>query len=162
MKESTMSKLKELLKAAMTNAEAVRLALAEPALAKSTQDADTDQAICLVNEAIIDALELPKSERTAAQVALAKACDRASQVALHTWGVCPNTPTKMTLAGAKGLTLGEALADLQAAASAAGVSLAMPDECESERGARGWKVPKRAPKPWHKAYALLLAASAKV
>jgi hypothetical protein len=157
-----MSKLKDLLKAAMTNAEAVRTALAEPALAKAAEGQDTDQAICLVNEAIIDALELPKAERSAAQVALAKASDRACQVALHILGVhAGEAPTKLTHAGAKGLSLESAASDLQRAAIAAGETLDMPDLCRSVEGRAGWKVPKRSPKPWQRAQALIEAARRK-
>ena len=154
-----MSKLKDLLKAVMTNAEAVRLAMAEPALADATANADTDQAICMVNESIIDALELPRSERTAAQVALAKATDKASQVALHVLGVhAGEAPTKLTLAGAKGLSLADAKRDLEAAARHAGVDLAMDDAMISVQGRAGWKVPKKTPKPHQRAFALVIAA----
>jgi hypothetical protein len=154
-----MSKLKDLLKACMTNAEAVRLAMAEPTLAAKAADADTDQAICLVNESIIDALELPRSERTAAQVALAKATDKASQVALHILGVHRGeAPSKLTLAGAKGLSLADAKRDLEHAARACTVDLAMPDDCLSVQGRMGWKVPKKSCKPHQRAWALIVAA----
>lgn len=155
-----MSKLKELLKAAMTNAQAVRAALAEPGIAESTANVETDQAICLVNESIIDALELPRSERPAAQVALAKATDRASQVALHILGVhAGESPSKLTLAGAKGVSLGEARNDLEAAARAVGVDLTLDDAMYSVQGRTGWKVPKKSPKPYQRAFALILAAA---
>jgi hypothetical protein len=154
-----MSKLKELLKAAMTNAEAVRAALAVPSVADAAAEASTDQAICLVNGSIIDALELPRSERSAAQVALAKATDKACQVALHHLGVHKGeAPSKLTLAGAKGLSLDEAKGDLVAAARALGVDLAMPDDCLSVQGRTGWKVPKKSPKPHQRAWALIEAA----
>ena len=48
--------------------------------------------------------------------------------------------------------------DLEAAALAAGVDLAMPDDCLSVQGRAGWKVPKKAPKPHQRAWALIQAA----
>lgn len=150
-----MSKLKELLKAAMCNVSAIQTA-AEAINADTIGDAD--EATAAVNAAIIDALEIPKVERTAAQVELAKAAAEAMEVVR--FHLLPDAAvTNRNRAGANGVTLDQAHRRLLKAIDAAGENVDPSAACFCPAGKRiAYGKAKATPKPWHDAIQGIMAA----
>lgn len=150
------NKLKELLKATMCNVAAIKVAAAESG---ADSIGDADEATAAVNRAIIDNLELPKVERSAAQVELAKACAEAQEVAKY--HMDPLAPiTNRNRAGANGTTIEAARWRLEKAAKAAGVSLDLEGTMLCPEGKRyAYTKAKATPKAWHDAKWALDAAT---
>ena len=150
------SKLKELLAAAMCNVQAIQAAAKE---CNADAIGNADEATAAVNRTIIDSLELPKAERTAAQVELAKACAEAMEVARYYMD--PTAPvTNRNRAGANGTSLQSARTRLAAAISGAGesIELSMAMVCPSGKRIAYGKA-KSTPRPWHDAAGMLDAAA---
>jgi hypothetical protein len=155
MAKKTVSKLQQAMIDALTDRTVIGVAV--EAQGAALDNLDTEDSVATLNLDMIMAFQAPKTDKTAAQVALAKAVKTGRECAIYHLGVSAQI-TNCNRAGANGISSAVALRALEQAATAAGESCDMPQDCLCPAGKRlAYGQAKKTPKPWQAVAAMLRA-----